>query len=66
MNTSTTTRSIQVPSRCQHSDRNLGCARTAGHEGAHWLTSQPAAAHADLRRNGFWSRSIDQTTGPVR
>lgn len=40
--------------RCDHrSEYGLGCARTAGHDGAHWVTADPDAARADLTRQGL-------------
>ncbi len=55
-----TTAPAATTTHCSHRDGALGCARIAGHEGAHWLTSQPDAAHKDLRRNGFWSRLVER------
>lgn len=46
-----------VPARCEHrSQFGLGCARSQGHEGAHWLTSKAEAARADLVRQGIFGR----------
>lgn len=67
MDTPTTAPEATTSTRCAYrSDLGLGCARREhGPEAAHWLTSQPEAAHRDLLRNGFWSRSIP-ADGPVR
>lgn len=44
-----------VPARCDHrSEYGLGCARSADHDGAHWLTSSPDEARADLVRQGWF------------
>lgn len=52
-----TTTQPAVPARCEHrSDLGLGCARSAGHAGAHWLTGNPEAARADLVRQGILGR----------
>lgn len=60
MNTTPAPTKTPTSAGCAHrSDLGLGCARNHGHDGAHWLTSQPAAAHADLLRNGFWSRLVE-------
>jgi hypothetical protein len=46
-----------APARCEHrSDLGLGCARSSGHAGAHWLTASPEAARADLVRQGILGR----------
>jgi hypothetical protein len=48
------TNGTKVPERCAHrSDLGLGCARSQGHAGAHWLTATPEAARADLHRQGI-------------
>jgi len=53
----TPTNGTQVPARCEHrSDLGLGCARTTGHAGAHWLTANAEAARADLVRQGILGR----------
>jgi hypothetical protein len=52
-----TTTQPAVPARCEHrSDLGLGCARSAGHAGAHWLTANAEAARADLVRQGILGR----------
>lgn len=46
-----------------------GCARIAGHAGAHWLTGNPEAARAALDREGIeklpeWRRrALEQAAG---
>lgn len=46
-----------TPARCDHRiDLGLGCARSAGHSGAHWLTGQPDKARAELVRIGITRR----------
>ena len=43
--------------RCDHrSEYGLGCARSKGHTGSHWLTAKAEAARADLIRKGFFAR----------
>jgi len=43
--------------RCDHrSEYGLGCARSKGHTGSHWLTAKAEAARADLIRQGFFAR----------
>jgi hypothetical protein len=50
-----TTTQPAAPARCEHrSAHGLGCARSAGHSGSHWLTAQAEAARADLLRIGFF------------
>ena len=58
MDTTThTTNGTQVPARCEHrSDLGLGCARSQGHAGAHWLTAKAEAARADLIAKGWFAR----------
>lgn len=54
----TTTTPATVPARCAHrSDLGLGCARSHGHAGAHWLTANAEAARADLVRIGFFRQA---------
>ena len=51
------TKGTTVPARCDHrSELGLGCARSLGHAGAHWLTAKAEAARADLVRQGFFAR----------
>lgn len=48
--------------RCGHrSEYGLGCARSDGHTGSHWLTASPEAARADLARQGFFAPAPDCT-----
>jgi hypothetical protein len=45
----------KVPAQCDHrTDRGLGCARSQGHAGAHWLTAKAEEARKDLLRQGFF------------
>jgi len=51
---STNSTTQAVPARCEHtSEMGLGCARSRGHAGAHWLTAKASAARADLWRQGI-------------
>ena len=57
--------------RCGFEGRyGTGCSRTTGHDGAHWLTGNPEAAHADLVRIGFfqpeWVRRARANALPLR
>lgn len=53
----TTTQPGTSPARCDHrSEYGLGCARSAGHSGAHWLTGQADKARAELLRIGITGR----------
>lgn len=53
----TTTNGTPVPARCEHrSALGLGCARSTGHAGAHWLTAKAEAARADLVAQGWFRR----------
>jgi hypothetical protein len=46
-----------APARCDHrSEHGLGCARQAGHAGAHWLTAVADKARAELLRIGITGR----------
>ena len=43
-----------IPARCDHrSDLGLGCARSAGHAGAHWLTARAEEAREALLKIGI-------------
>ena len=45
-----------TPARCEHrSQYGLGCARSLGHSGSHWLTANAEAARASLVRDGFFA-----------
>jgi hypothetical protein len=60
-----------TPTRCDHLDHGLGCARSSGHAGAHWMTGNPAAARADLLRQGWfgqteWVRRAQAGTLPAK
>lgn len=53
------TTTATTPARCEHrSAHGLGCARTLGHDGSHWLTGKPEAARADLIAAGFFRREV--------
>jgi hypothetical protein len=57
MDTTSTTSGADAPARCEHrSALGLGCARSTGHSGAHWLTAKAAEARADLVRIGILGR----------
>jgi hypothetical protein len=50
------TTTTATPARCGHrSQYGLGCARSDGHDGSHWLTANAAEAREALVREGFFA-----------
>ena len=55
--TTSTTAAPAAPRCGARSDLGLGCARSAGHSGSHWLTARAEEARADLLRQGVFARA---------